>query len=72
MGLLAGSTVMLLTVIWGTRVIIGKCDLENSVAIDGKDTKGFDLFGMSVSCFFSFIRHTPAHYRNQSERGYFN
>ncbi|CAK9156224.1 unnamed protein product, partial [Ilex paraguariensis] len=49
MGLLAGSTVMLLTVIWGICVIVGKCDLENSVAIDGKDTKGFDLFGSGVN-----------------------
>ncbi|KAL1815374.1 hypothetical protein ACET3Z_017948 [Daucus carota] len=49
MGLLAGSTVMLLTVIWGTCVIVGKCDIENSVAIDGKDTKGFSLSGSGVS-----------------------
>lgn len=48
MGLLAGSTVMLLTVIWGTCVIVGKCDIENSVAIDGKDTKGFSLSGLSL------------------------
>lgn len=49
MGLLAGSTVMLLTVIWGTCVIVGKCDIENSAAIDGKDTKGFSLSGSGVS-----------------------
>lgn len=48
MGLLAGSTVMLLTVIWGTCVIVGKCDIEFSVAIDGKDTKGFSLSGLSL------------------------
>lgn len=47
MGLLAGSTVMLLTIIWGTCVIVGKCDLVDSVAQDGKDTKGFSLTGMS-------------------------
>lgn len=45
MGLLAGSTVMLLTVIWGSCVLIGKCDIENKRAIDGKDTKGFSLSG---------------------------
>ena len=45
MGLLAGSTVMLLTVIWGSCVIVGKCDLEDSVAQDAKDTKGFNLTG---------------------------
>ncbi|KAL6999586.1 hypothetical protein U1Q18_000745 [Sarracenia purpurea var. burkii] len=48
-GLLAGSTVMLLTVIWGTCVIVGKCDLEDSFAIDGKDTKGCSLTGSGVS-----------------------
>lgn len=49
MGLLAGSTVMLLTVIWGTCVLVGKCDIEDSVAKDGKDTKGFSLTGSGVS-----------------------
>ncbi|KAK2968385.1 hypothetical protein RJ640_004391, partial [Escallonia rubra] len=58
MGLLAGSTVMLLTVIWGTCVIVGKCDFQDSVAVDGKDTKiavdgkdtkGFSLTGSGVS-----------------------
>ncbi|KAH6835488.1 sodium/calcium exchanger family protein / calcium-binding EF hand family protein [Perilla frutescens var. hirtella] len=49
MGLLAGSTVMLLTLAWGTCVIVGKCDIENSVAIDSKDTKGFSLTGSGIS-----------------------
>ncbi|CAL5393525.1 unnamed protein product [Camellia sinensis] len=49
MGLLAGSTVMLLTVIWGTCVIVGKCDLHDSIAIDGKDTKKFSLTGSGVT-----------------------
>ncbi|KAJ1417405.1 Sodium/calcium exchanger membrane region [Sesbania bispinosa] len=49
MGLLAGSTVMLLTILWGTCLIVGRCDLENSVAIDQKDTKGFDLAGSGIS-----------------------
>jgi Ca2+/Na+ antiporter len=44
-GLLAGSTVMLLTLIWGSCVVVGKCDIENSVAIDKKDTKGFSFTG---------------------------
>ncbi|KAL6999584.1 hypothetical protein U1Q18_000743 [Sarracenia purpurea var. burkii] len=52
-GLLAGSTVMLLTVIWGTCVIVGKCDLEDSFAIDGKDTKGCSLTSMSLG----FLNH---------------
>ncbi|XP_047316411.1 sodium/calcium exchanger NCL-like [Impatiens glandulifera] len=49
MGLLAGSTVMLLTVIWGTCVIVGKCDLQGEVAIDGRDTVGVSLTGSGVS-----------------------
>ncbi|KAJ0700886.1 putative EF-hand domain, calcium/proton exchanger, sodium/calcium exchanger membrane region [Helianthus annuus] len=49
MGLLAGSTVMLLTSIWGTCIVVGKCDLQNSVAQDNKDTKGFNLRGSGVS-----------------------
>lgn len=46
MGLLAGSTVMLITVIWGICGVVGKCDIENSIAIDGKDTKGFTVTGL--------------------------
>ncbi|KAF2287348.1 hypothetical protein GH714_039699 [Hevea brasiliensis] len=51
MGLLAGSTVMLLTIIWGSCVVVGKCDLRetDSVAINGKDTNGFSLTGTGVS-----------------------
>ncbi|KAL2496455.1 sodium/calcium exchanger family protein/calcium-binding EF hand family protein [Forsythia ovata] len=48
MGLLAGSTVMLLTVIWGTCIVVGKCDIQNSVAIDSKDTRRFSLTGSGV------------------------
>jgi len=46
MGLLAGSTVLLLTIIWGTCVIVGKCDIEDSIALDSTDTRGFHLTGM--------------------------
>ncbi|KAK4285894.1 hypothetical protein QN277_002525 [Acacia crassicarpa] len=49
MGLLAGSTVLLLTIIWGTCVIVGKCDLVDSKAIDSRDTRGFSLTGSGVS-----------------------
>ncbi|GAB2216076.1 hypothetical protein Drorol1_Dr00023843 [Drosera rotundifolia] len=49
MGLLAGSTVMVLTVIWGTCVIVGKCDIQNSTAIDNTNTKGFKLTESGVS-----------------------
>ena len=48
MGLLAGSTVMLITVIWGTCINVGKCDIEDSIAVDNKDTKGFNLVGASL------------------------
>lgn len=36
---------MLLTILWGTCLIVGKCDLENSVAVDEKNTKRFSLAG---------------------------
>ncbi|KAL5736452.1 hypothetical protein ACOSP7_030868 [Xanthoceras sorbifolium] len=49
MGLLAGSTVMLITVIWGSCVVVGKCDLQDSFGVDGQDTKGLDLTGSGVS-----------------------
>lgn len=49
MGLLAGSTVMLITVIWGTCVLVGKCDIEGSLAVDERDTKGFNLRDSGVS-----------------------
>ncbi|XP_077226814.1 sodium/calcium exchanger NCL1-like [Tasmannia lanceolata] len=53
MGLLSGSTVMLLTILWGACVVIGKCDLsENSTAIDMKDTKRFSLTGSGVTTDF--------------------
>ncbi|KAJ0045987.1 hypothetical protein Pint_04682 [Pistacia integerrima] len=49
MGLLAGSTVMLITVIWGSCVLVGKCDIQGSVAKDGQNTKGFSLTETGVS-----------------------
>ncbi|OAY28735.1 sodium/calcium exchanger NCL [Manihot esculenta] len=51
MGLLAGSTVMLLTFIWGSCIVVGKCDLRDTdhVAINGKNTRGFSLTGSGVS-----------------------
>lgn len=49
MGLLAGSTVLLLTIIWGTCVIVGKTDIEDGIARDGKDIRGFHLTGMFLS-----------------------
>eukprot|EP00262_Sarcandra_glabra_P007562 TRINITY_DN20450_c0_g1_i1.p1 TRINITY_DN20450_c0_g1~~TRINITY_DN20450_c0_g1_i1.p1 ORF type:complete len:571 (-),score=67.88 TRINITY_DN20450_c0_g1_i1:275-1987(-) len=50
MGLLAGSTVMLLTLLWGSCIVVGKCDIsENSTAIDLQDTKGCSLTGSGVT-----------------------
>ncbi|KAE8683772.1 Sodium/calcium exchanger family protein / calcium-binding EF hand family protein isoform 2 [Hibiscus syriacus] len=49
MGLLAGSTVMLLTVIWGSCVVVGRCDLRDSFAVDGSNTKGISLTETGVS-----------------------
>ncbi|XWS10063.1 hypothetical protein CRYUN_Cryun39dG0043700 [Craigia yunnanensis] len=49
MGLLAGSTVMLLTVIWGSCVVVGRCDLRDSVAVDETNTEGFNLTDTGVS-----------------------
>ncbi|PSR96389.1 Vacuolar cation/proton exchanger like [Actinidia chinensis var. chinensis] len=62
MGLLAGSTVMLLTLIWGTCVIVGKCDLQDSIAVDGKDTKGFSLTdsGVSTDIWTSYVARIMA------------
>ncbi|KAK6919149.1 Sodium/calcium exchanger membrane region [Dillenia turbinata] len=48
MGLLAGSTVMLLTLLWGSCVVVGKWDLEESFSGGPKDTKGFNLTGSGV------------------------
>lgn len=54
MGLLAGSTVMLLTVLWGSCVIVGKCDLseDNKTAIDLQNNKKFSLCGMYLSVIY--------------------
>jgi len=56
MGLLAGSTVFLLTLLWGTCVVVGKCDLgPNREAVDGTDTKGFSLTGIMLSLMQSVL-----------------
>lgn len=46
-GLLVGSTVMLLTVVWVSRIIVVKTNLsENATSIYLQDNKRFGLFGM--------------------------
>lgn len=54
MGLLAGSTVMLLTIVWGSCLIVGRCDLQE--VGNGKMmmkpctlTKKFSLYGTGIS-----------------------
>jgi hypothetical protein len=55
MGLLAGSTVFLLTLLWGTCVVVGKCDVgPNGLSIDSTDTKGFSLTG-KFSCIYDNV-----------------
>ncbi|KAL4204664.1 hypothetical protein AMTRI_Chr01g111010 [Amborella trichopoda] len=50
MGLLSGSTVMLLTLLWGSCIVLGKCDIsERSTAIDQQDTKRFSLIGSGIT-----------------------
>ncbi|RID56702.1 hypothetical protein BRARA_F00130 [Brassica rapa] len=62
MGLLAGSTVMLLTVIWGTCTVVGKCDLRDNIAVNNQDTKGFHLkdSGVTVDVWTSYAARIMA------------
>ncbi|CAN7017395.1 unnamed protein product [Brassica rapa subsp. trilocularis] len=39
MGLLAGSTVALLTIIWRTFTVVGKCDIRDTIAETTKTLK---------------------------------
>lgn len=48
MGLMAGSIIMLLTILWGSCLVVGKCDIEGSTAVDLKDTKRFSLTGTTL------------------------
>ncbi|KAJ7298459.1 hypothetical protein O6H91_Y577200 [Diphasiastrum complanatum] len=53
MGLLAGSTVMLLTLLWGSSLIVGRCDLyEVDGHLNAKErtlTKGLNLIDTGVT-----------------------
>ncbi|KAM7502574.1 hypothetical protein LguiB_001478 [Lonicera macranthoides] len=48
MGLVAGSTVMALTVLWGSCIVAGKCDFVGSAIKESRDTKTFSLTGSGV------------------------
>ncbi|CAN6878395.1 unnamed protein product [Brassica oleracea] len=43
MGLLAGSTVMLLSIIWRTCTVLGKCNIRDTIAVNNQDTRSFHL-----------------------------
>ncbi|XP_002974272.2 sodium/calcium exchanger NCL1 [Selaginella moellendorffii] len=53
MGLLAGSTIMLLTLLWGSCLFVGRCDLypvhADLVAKDRTLTRGFSLTGTGIT-----------------------
>ena len=62
-GLLAGSTVMLLTILWGSCLLLGRCDLKvddshngsyKLIAEDKKLTRHFDLTGTD-NIFYLFV-----------------
>jgi hypothetical protein len=56
MGLLAGSTVFLLTLLWGTCDVVGKCDLgPGHEAVDVTDTKGFSLTGTLLHLYICWL-----------------
>ncbi|KAL5729968.1 hypothetical protein ACHQM5_002855 [Ranunculus cassubicifolius] len=45
MGLLAGSAVILLTILWGSCLVVAKTDIQGSTSTDNQDTKIFSLTG---------------------------
>ncbi|KIY91568.1 hypothetical protein MNEG_16396, partial [Monoraphidium neglectum] len=52
MGTLAGSTVMLLTIVWGGSVLLGRCDLDDVTGAQRDRTRTrpwFDLVNTGVS-----------------------
>lgn len=48
---------MLLTVLWGSCLLVGKCDIEGTTAVDLKDTKRFSLTGnlIPITAFVSLM-----------------
>lgn len=45
MGMLAGSTILLLTTVWGSCIVVGKREIQGSIARHSKDTKRFSWTG---------------------------
>ncbi len=62
-GVLAGSSVMLLTIAWAGSLLAGRCDLSgpNATAQDGTLTRGLNLLGTGVTTDEQtrYILHTP-------------
>ncbi|CAF2021397.1 unnamed protein product [Brassica napus] len=65
MGLLAGSTVMLLSIIWRTCTVLGKCNIRDTIAVNNQDTRSFHLkvveFVWVVSAKEKFVAETLKH-----------
>lgn len=65
MGLLVGSSVVVLTTLWGSCPIFGRCDLVNGVAKDRQFTPAncFSLLGISFFLKFPFLNFYHMHLR---------
>ncbi|CAN6886303.1 unnamed protein product [Brassica oleracea] len=65
MGLLAGSTVTLLSIIWRTCTVVGKCNIRDTIAVNNQDTRSFHLkvveFVWVVSAKEKFVAETLKH-----------
>ncbi|EKX52502.1 hypothetical protein GUITHDRAFT_159252 [Guillardia theta CCMP2712] len=48
-GTLAGSTIMLLSIAWGGSLWVGRCDIQDGMAIDRRLTRSFDLTNTGVT-----------------------
>jgi hypothetical protein len=69
MGLLVGSSVVVLTTLWGSCPIFGRCDLVNAVAKDRQFTPAnrFSLFVISFFLKFPFLNFYYMHLRFSSK-----
>ena len=56
MGLLAGSTVTLLTIIWRTCTVVGKCDIHDTIAEITKTLKA-SILKVTGKCLCDWMLH---------------
>jgi hypothetical protein len=56
MGTLAGSTIMLLTIVWGGSVLCGRCDLDEQVGVLRQDCLAKGPM-MSTNCSIKLLRN---------------